>query len=315
MDSIYFIAYDTTCSIHISVDDDVQSNRILSKCRDIALEVHSTLNMFDEISEISKMCRSYYTDVPYFVSGMLFDFLTINLKIARLTGGVFDPTIAPVIKLWRFSDDMTVLPDADKIAQALSRVGYEHIFLNQQDRSVEFNMPGMEIDPGAAGKGFALGLVVDYLRSQGVDSGYLDFGGNLYVLGEKHTANGSRPWSIATADPDDKSRIIGGINLKDGGVATSSWYEHYHEIDGVIYHHIIDTQTGMPCALKLKSVTIISSNAVYTDLLSTPLFLLGEKQGCELIDRIRAETGKTIEYVIVRNDGSVLASQGAGFYV
>ena len=81
--------------------------------------------------------------------------------------------------------------------------------------------------------------------------------------------------------------MFGTVQLQDAGIATSSWYEHSFQKNGTVYHHLLDPRTGYPMPLTLKSVSILSSRPVYTDLLSTAFFILGEEEGGVLVDRLR----------------------------
>lgn len=114
-------------------------------------------------------------------------------------------------------------------------------------------------------------------------------------------------------DPDNTGSVFGTVQLQDAGIATSSWYEHSFQKNGTVYHHLLDPRTGYPMPLTLKSVSILSSRPVYTDLLSTAFFILGEEEGGVLVDRLRRDSGEMIEYVAVREDGTVAASPGAAF--
>ena len=91
--------------------------------------------------------------------------------------------------------------------------------------------------------------------------------------------------------------MFGTVQLQDAGIATSSWYEHSFQKNGTVYHHLLDPRTGYPMPLTLKSVSILSSRPVYTDLLSTAFFILGEEEGGVLVDRLRRDSGEMIEYV------------------
>lgn len=311
METVRFIAYDTTCSV--GIDAAKNAPAILAEAREAALGVQAALSMFDPKSELSRMCAGYTPGEPWPVSGMLYTFLELNLQLAAATDGAFDPTVAPLVKLWDFTARQPAAPEPDALAAALARVGYQHITLDAANRTVVFDCPGVGFDPGASGKGFALGLAVDVLRAHGVETAVLDFGNNLFVLGQKQTADGPRPWKVAIRDPDDYQGVIGAVPLADMGVSTSSWYEHCFWQEGKVYHHILNARTGMPQELLLKSVSILSSAGLYTDLLSTAFFLLGEEKGAALVERYRAQSGERIEYVAVRRDGTVAASAGAGF--
>lgn len=108
--------------------------------------------------------------------------------------------------------------------------------------------------------------------------------------------------------------IIGGVPLIDAGIATSSWYEHCFKKDNTIYHHLLNPITGYPLPLALKSVSLISSSALHTDILSTAFFVLGFKKGKQLVEELRSANGISIEYVAVRDDLKIVSSPGSGYF-
>ena len=307
-----FIAYDTLCRISAELPEG--QGTLLAQCEEEAHDLERTLSMFDPESELSRLCRDIVPGQAVSVSKTLWDFLQENLTICRLSGGAFDLTVGPLIKLWDFLAEPPRIPSAQEIADAHARVGYQHITLDGAVGTVSFDRTGIGLDPGAAGKGFALGLAVSRLRHAGVKHAVLDYGGNLFVLGgRREEGGGERPWKVAIRDPDDTNTVFGVVELQDQAIATSSWYEHSFQKDGKVYHHLLDPRTGYPMPLTLKSVSILSSRPVYTDLLSTAFFILGEEKGAELIEKLRRDSGETIEYVAVREDGTVAASAGAAF--
>lgn len=307
-----FLAYDTLCRIAAEVP--VGGEHLLEQCEEEAHALEHTLSMFDPDSELSRLCRDACPGEAVPVSETLQTFLEQNLEVCRLSGGAFDPTVGPLVKLWDFLADAPRIPAEEKVRDTLARVGYQHIKLNSEKSTVSFDIPGISLDPGAAGKGFALGLAVDRLRKGGVRQAVLDYGGNLFVMGMRREKSGeTRPWKVAIRDPDDTSAVFGVVELQDAGIATSSWYEHSFQKNGDVYHHLLNPKTGYPMPLTLKSVSILSSKPVYTDLLSTAFFVLGEEAGSALVDRLRRDSGEMIEYVAVREDGSVSTSAAASF--
>lgn len=312
---VSFIAYDTMCRIHITVPDGMDGEKLLKGARTLAIQVERTLSMFDGQSELSRMCRNYIPGEAYALSPMLFTFMEQTLLVAEMTGGAFDPTVGPIVKLWDFLADHPKVPAELELREALGHVGHWRISLEKERQAAVFQCPGMGFDPGAAGKGYALSLVAGYLKEHSVKRAVLDFGGNLYVIGGKQDAatGKSLPWKTAVRSPDAAEAIIGTVPMEDCGIATSSWYEHCFEKDGTVYHHLLDPETGYPMPLKLRSVSVLSSDGTLTDLLSTAFFVLGEVGGNELVEKMRVLTGERIEYVAVLEDGRVRASEGAGF--
>ncbi len=314
METTSFFAYDTLCSVNAVVPADNGARDVVGETEDIARAVEDTLNMFSPASELSRLCAHYTPGVPQPVSDMLASFLCLNLEFAAMTGGAFDPTVGPLVKLWDFLAPEPRVPSDAEIGAMLARVGYRHVAASKADGTATFDMPGIVLDPGASGKGFALGLVAAFLRGCGVRQAVLDFGGNLYAIGGKPVEAGvpACPWRVGLRHPDRLDAVMGTVELNGRGVATSSWYEHSFQKDGAVYHHLLDPRTGRPHPLDISSVSILSSYAVYTDLMSTAFFLLGVEQGEELIARL-AQKGVDIDYVAVLGDGSICHSPGAGF--
>lgn len=314
MEHIQFLCYDTLCSVRVLPPPGVPAAELLASAERIARQVESTLNMYDSRSELSQLCARSRPHERYPISPILYEFLDINLRFAQTTGGFFDPTVGPLVKAWRFGTQHPEVPEQEALNALLCRVGYEHVHLTESG-TVSFDTDGIVLDPGGSGKGFALGLVSDYFRQQGVTCAALDFGGNLFVIGNKpgEGEQSGQPWLAAIQSPHDQGQILGTVPLSNQGIATSSWYEHGFYQDGVLYHHILDPGTGKPKPIELSSVSILSSKAVYTDLMSTAFFLLGIERGEALIEDLQKTQEVDLEYVAVLPDGTIRCSDGAGF--
>ena len=312
--SITFVAYDTVCAVSARADGSCPLDECLEKIRARALGLQARLSMFEPGSELSRLSRGYAAGAPQPVSDELFELLEMNLLVARETRGAFDPTIGPVAQLWNVTSERPRIPQAREIEEALRRVGYRNIVLDRARKTATFLSEGMALDPGASGKGFAVGKVVEILRSFGVSSGYVNFGGNIFALGDKPSDGEPKPWRVAIQAPgEERGRPAAVVELRDTGISTSSWYERWFELDGVKYHHIFDPRTGRPCALEVRSVSIISPSAFFTDLASTGFFVAGIVEGAESLRRITAATGISLDYVVVGLDGAITASPGVKF--
>jgi thiamine biosynthesis lipoprotein len=140
----------------------------------------------------------------------------------------------------------------------------------------------MKIGFGAIGKGYAANRAKKLMQSMGIENGVVNASGDLISWGNQ--ADG-REWSIAISDPKDKHKTIGWLNVSNQAVVTSGNYEKFVEFDCVRYSHIINPRTGMP-ATGTKSVTIICPDAEIADALATSVFILGENDGIELINKL-----------------------------
>lgn len=312
MRELDFYAYETYCMVRIEERQDEEE--ILAGCRDLAILAERTLNMYDPESELSRLCRNYRPGEPFPVSQQLFHFLERNLTMAKLCGGAFDPTVGALVKKWGIGSGKKEVLKEEELPALLKRTGYRHLKLLPDRCAVMVDAEGITIDPGASGKGFAIDLIVEYLKAHKVCRACLDFGGNLYVLGgpesygRREENRGQGAWKIAIRHPDSPDRMMAAVSVKDQAVSTSSWYEHYFEKNGEIYSHLINPATGMPAKSGLASVTVICTSAVCADILSTALYILGEEKGASAIRRLKESEGIRADYLLLDETGKIKSS-------
>lgn len=290
-----FIAFDTLCQIQIFGDlDQRRFHDLACQLEQSARRVESALSMYDSNSELSELCAAKTIDKWLPISELLHAFLIENKRMYEWTDGVFDPTVGQTVKLWDFLSEEPKLPDKDKLAKSLEHVGFDKILIDTYVPRVRFLAPIDAIDPGASGKGFALKQAVNILKESNIKSASLNYGGNIFVLGNKPSDDKESnddvlvKWRIGIFDPNTP-HVQHIEELYNEGISTSSWYEHGFELDEKVYHHIINPRTGYPVKPEFSSVSIISNDAFYTDLVSTPFFLLGKTKGEALLEKIRTD--------------------------
>lgn len=205
-----------------------------------------------------------------------------SLEYGALSQGGFDITIAPCVDLWDFTgENAGKLPDPDALAAAAELVDYTQVDVN--DDGVKLG-PGQSIDLGAIAKGYIAGRISDLLKEKGVESGLLNFGGNVQTIGNKPDGT---PWNVGVQDPRSATgESIAVMPVTDGAVVTSGIYERGFDLDGVRYHHLLDPATGMPIQNDLAGVTIFVDDSFDGDALSTTLFALGEEKGLALAEEL-----------------------------
>lgn len=224
------------------------------------------------------------------------------LEFSRISDGRFDITIDPCTSLWDFTgENAGVLPDADALATAASKVDWTKIDIN--DEGVLLPV-GMSIDLGAIAKGYISDHIAEFLENRGVKSGLLNFGGNVRSIGGK--PDGSH-WRVGIQDPEgirDQS-IVGVVSLIGESVVTSGIYERGFTLDGVCYHHILDPETGWSVQNELAGISIITENACTADALSTTVFTMGLAEGKAFIESLDG-----VDAIFVTKDGEVSWTSG-----
>ena len=303
-----FFAMDTYMSV------DVSSETSNASASDMASRIEQRVNALDAALSRTQQAGDLYKlnhadGQPTEVSEDTYAALEQALAYAELTGGAFDPTMAPVTDLWGIGTDNARVPAQSEIDEALSHVGYENIKLLGNHQVKLEN--GAQVDLGGIGKGYAGDIVHEMAESDTSDQWHVlaRLSGNIEMYGGKTADSGTDNWNIGIADPDDNTDSIAVVSLADGSVVTSGDYERYFEQDGKRYHHIFDPKTGYPAESGLRGVTVIDSCSTKADALTTALFVMGLDKGtafCEAND---------IAAVFITADKQVYTTSALGGYV
>ena len=219
---------------------------------------------------------------PVPVSDVTYNIIQESIKYSKLTHGLFDVTAGPLIDLWAIDPPYGHVPTDEELNEALSLIDYKKIILSDNNQ-VFLQDKGMIINLGAIAKGSIADEVKKYLMDNGVESAFINLGGNVLLIGNK--PDGS-DFSIGIQNPfDDRGEYLMALSVDDVAIVSSGDYERYFEQDGVIYHHILNTETGYPAQTNIKQVSIIAPNSQMADALSTSVLLLGIKDGLTLINK------------------------------
>jgi thiamine biosynthesis lipoprotein len=267
-----------------------------------------------EIQRIEKLLTTYSDDSetslvnlhagikPVMVSREVFQIIQRSIRISHLTAGAFDLTYGSIDKkLWNFDTTMTALPDAETARELIKLIDYKKIVLNVDDCSVYLSEPGMRIGFGGIGKGYAADKAKAILQMNGVESGIVNAAGDLIAWGTQPNGN---PWTAGIADPNASSKAFSQLNISNLAIATSGNYEKYALINGKHYSHTIDPRSGLPVS-GIKSVTIVSPIAEFSDALATPVMVMGIKAGVDLVNQI-----KGVNCIILDDNNKLYCSKG-----
>jgi thiamine biosynthesis lipoprotein len=240
-----------------------------------------TLSDYRADSELN-LLREKPVGVPTPVSADLFAVLERSRRMSRISGGAFDATIGPYVRLWRFSRKRQVLPGTEELSQARQAVGWENLTLDPAKRTVNMSVPGMRLDAGGIAKGFAADEALKVLRARGIHRALVAASGDL-AIGDPPP--GKRGWRIAATEIDSGTNFASRVFiLRNAGVSTSGDMEQFVEIGGERYSHIIDPGTGLGLTRRIQA-TVIASCATESDALATTVCILGPRKGIDLIER------------------------------
>lgn len=265
-------AMGSTYTVSVYGYDRVRMEAAADAALDEARRLDDLLSNYKPESEWSQVNR-HAAEGPVRVSPELFRLLSDCMKYSRESEGAFDITVGPLMKVWGFYKGTGHLPHRAEVAAALTRVGYRHIQLDAQARTVRFDRPGIEIDPGGIGKGYAVDRMVDILRQYGVTVALVaGSGSSIYGMG----APPSEPkgWPVTIRNPWENSKTAAEVYLKDMSMSTSGSYEKFFRAEGRIYAHIMDPRTGFP-AQGSVSVSVISPRTIDSEAWAKPYFING----------------------------------------
>ena len=269
--------FDTVISLRITADENGQE--LLNHCMDMCRNYEHIFSRTDESSELYAVNHRNTDTVE--VSDELAYLIGVGLEYYEISEKKFDITVAPLSDLWDFKSPDASIPDAEDIAKEAAKVDASKVHLD--GNTLSFDSRDTMIDLGALVKGYAADEMAAYLKSEGVSSGLINLGGNVLTIGSK--PDGSM-WRIGIRKPFDSDAIIDTVEVSDQTVVSSGEYERYFEQDGVIYHHILDPDTGYPIENGIWGDSIICSSSLQGDALSTTCLALGVEKASELIESL-----------------------------
>ncbi len=202
----------------------------------------------------------------------VFNLICFALELYRKTDGYFNPAIGALTKLWNIGSENPQVPSREDLEVVLPLLNPDDIVLDMENKTVFLTKEGMRLDLGGIGKGYAADALKSYFKENGVKKAIINLGGNILILGEKKEGE---KWNVGIVDPENTQDYFTTVSLEEGTVVTSGSYERFFEEDGVIYHHILNPETGYPWETDLLSATIVTDSSTLADGLSTAVFAGG----------------------------------------
>jgi len=259
----------------------------------------STWREHSEIQQVNAAAGKH----PVQVGTEIRDVLRTARQVSEWTGGKFDVTFGVMSGLWKFDyqNEDGSIPDHSEVLRRRSLIDYRELQVDERAGTVFLRRPGMVMNLGGIGKGYAVDRARDILRARGFRDFLIQFGGDMYASGHKS----GHAWRLGIQDPRGSAdRIFAAMDVADSTFSTSGDYERFFIKDGRRYHHILDPATGEPSE-GCRSVTIIAPSATVADGLSTGVFIMGPEAGMALIEQL-----PDVEGVIVSAKNQVLVSSG-----
>lgn len=231
-------------------------------------ELDAVMSDYRDDSELRRLEQASGEWTP--VSPDLLEVLAKAVSIARATGGTFDPTVGPLVALWRDARETARMPSGPDIEAAREAVSWKHLEVNRRRGVVRLAKKGMRLDLGGIAKGYILQQALMTLRSEGLPRALIESGGDIVV--------GSGPpglagWRVDVPDASEGVRDRAS-ELTNAAIATSGAEMQFVEINGVRYSHVVDPRTGLGVTHDITA-RVIADDAATADALATALSVAG----------------------------------------
>lgn len=256
-------------------------------------------------SEVSRINRDAFKN-PVRVSGEMISVLKRAREVSELTGGAFDITVGPLLKVWGFFPERKGrVPAKAEVEEALRKVDWRSVIINRTEGSVRLLRPKMEIDLAGLAKGYIVDRITAFLMKKGIKSALINAGGDIYCLGRRPGGGG---WRVGVEHPRREGEVLMVLELRDRAVASSGDYRNYFIRRRKRYSHIIDPRTGRPARSGVVETTILASDCLTADALATAVFVLGAEKGMELLNNMPDLEG----IIITEEEGEVKLHYSSG---
>ncbi len=274
-------------------------SRLLIQIKELDQRMKSEMSLFDPESQLSKINRGESDELTLWLEQNIL----LADSISRLSGGVYDITVAPLVKAWGFARESEQVqhPNVDSLMEF---VGYEGISI-ESGRIVKRDAR-MQIDLNSIAKGFAVDRMAEILEQNGSQNYIVDIGGEVRLKGVNPS---KEAWRIGIETPIDgnmsdgellQRRIAIDIDSPLRAVATSGNYRRFYiSEEGEKIVHTIDPTTGRSKTSTLLSATVLAPTCAEADAYATRLMAAGDEMAHEIAEGI-----ESCEVYLIYNDTS-----------
>lgn len=260
-------------------------------------ELDHVLSDYKTDSELSKLSATAGTGKAVPLSGDLWTVLKRSQRLAERSGGAFDATVGPYVRLWRRARRSKEFPSPQRLEEARQAVGWRKLKLDGSGQTARLLAPGMRLDLGGIAMGYAVDQAMAVVRRHGIEQALIDASGDILV---SDPPPGEPGWKIGVAPLDASGPPSRYLSLRNAAVTTSGDAFQHVVLNGQRYSHIVDPATGLGLTVP-SSVTVIASDCITADSLATTVCVLGPDKGIKLIE----DTPRAAALIVREQDGKV----------
>lgn len=297
--------------ITLYATDDGSANQAADAAFARFAELDQVMSDYKADSELSRLSGSAGSGRAVMLSDDLWTVLDRSQRLSEASQGAFDITVGPYVRLWRRARRSKELPSAQRLEEAGRLVDYHLLRLDLERHTAKLLKPGMRLDLGGIGTGYAVDEALAVLAQRGVTRALIDASGDI---GAAEPPPGESGWKIGIAPLHAAGPPSRYLSLRNSAVTTSGDAFQHVVIDGRRYSHIVDPRTGLGLTAP-SSVTVLAADCITADSLATAVSVLGPERGLDLIDRtphaavliVREDNGKVETHASQRFLGAVAA--------
>jgi thiamine biosynthesis lipoprotein len=280
---------------HVVVADSARTDarQLQQQMESVLAEVNLHLSTYSASSEISRFNQSASTEWTA-VSTPLHEVIGTAQRVSQETGGAFDITVAPLVRLWGFGAEaglspvaaVVVPPTAESVREARAASGFANLELRDEPGpAIRKRIATLALDVNAIAPGYAVDRMAEALEQLGLSDYLVEIGGEVRAAGRRPDG---RAWQVAIEAPvAGERKAYAGLQLSNLAVSTSGNYRDFRRFaDGRVISHTIDPRTGEPVLHGLVSVTVVHPSAMDADAYATALMVLGPEEGYALAERL-----------------------------
>ena len=286
-------------------------------CQERFIELNKLYDIYHDYDGINniKSINDNAGIKPVEVQQEIIDLLVFSKEWHGKTNGKCNIAMGSVLSIWHDYRDKGInspekaeIPPLEMLKEAMKFTDINKVIINDDNNSVYLEEKNMRLDVGAVAKGYATEIVANELINKGYTSFIISSGGNVRTVGEPMDRS-RKKWGIGIQDPDGNPNdpnepSLDILYINDQSLVTSGDYQRQYEVDGKMYHHLIDPDTLMP-AEYFRSVSIVANDSGIADFMSTTIFLTPYEEGRRLLETLG------IDAVWVMKDGTVQATENA----
>jgi thiamine biosynthesis lipoprotein len=243
-------------------------------------ELNAILSDYDPHSELSRLGRTAGSQAAVAVSDDLWHVLARSQLLAARTGGAFDVTVGPYVRLWRRARRNKEMPTSARLAEARAAVGHRYLKLDERRQTAELLRRGMRLDLGGIAMGYAVDEALAVLKARGIARALVDASGDI---GAGDPPPGKNGWTIGVVPLSADSTPSREIVLANAAVTTSGDAFQHVVVGGRRYSHIVDPRSGLGLT-DHSGVTVIAPDCITADSLATAVSVLGPDAGLKFIE-------------------------------